>query len=70
MERVTIGFKGGATLALRVTPDSLSALQKALDQGGWQEVEAEDGTVSLYAPEVVYVRVERDAASVGFGMGS
>jgi hypothetical protein len=70
MERVTVGFKGGATLALRISKDSLTALQQALDAGGWQQIDAEDGVVSLYAPEVVYLRVERDAQNVGFGLGS
>ena len=46
MEKVTIGFFGGA-LSLRVSSEQLDALLKALPAGGWHDLEAEDGTVRV-----------------------
>jgi hypothetical protein len=67
MERVTIGFFGGG-LSLRVSKEALDALLAALSEGGWHDVEAEDGTVRLNLSMVVYVRTERDEHRVGFGV--
>jgi hypothetical protein len=67
MEKVTIGFFGGA-LSLRVSSDQLDALLKALPDGGWQDIEAEDGTVRVNLAVVVYVRTDRDKHRVGFGV--
>jgi hypothetical protein len=67
MERVTIGFFGGG-LSLRVSKEALDALLAKLSDGGWHDVEAEDGTVRLNLSMVVYVRTERDEHRVGFGV--
>ena len=67
MEKVTIGFFGGA-LSLRVTSEHLDALLKALPAGGWHDIEAEDGTVRLNLAIVVYVKTDRDQHRVGFGV--
>jgi hypothetical protein len=45
----------------------LQSLQKALGDGGWHELESEDGPVRLYLGQVVYVRAEDDDQLVGFG---
>ncbi len=68
MEKVTIGFFGGG-LQLRMSTGQLDALLKALPDGGWQDIEAEDGTVRLNLAVVVYVRTDRDEHRVGFGLG-
>jgi hypothetical protein len=67
MEKVTIGFFGGA-LSLRVSTDQLDALLKALPAGGWHDIEAEDGAVRVNLAVVVYVRTDRDKHTVGFGV--
>ena len=67
MEKVTIGFFGGA-LSLRVSSEHLDALLKALPAGGWHDLEAEDGTVRLNLAVVVYVRTDRDKHRVGLGV--
>jgi hypothetical protein len=67
MEKVTIGFFGGA-LSLRVSSEQLDALLKALPAGGWHDIEAEDGTVRLNLAVVVYVKTDRDQHRVGFGV--
>jgi len=66
MERVTIGFFGGG-LSLRVSKQQLDTLLKKLPDGGWHDVEAEDGTVRLNLSIVTYVRTEREEHKVGFG---
>ena len=67
MEKVTIGFFGGA-LSLRVSAEQLDALLNALPAGGWHDLEAEDGTVRINLAVVVYVRTDRDKHRVGFGV--
>jgi hypothetical protein len=67
MEKVTIGFFGGA-LSLRVSSEQLDSLLKALPAGGWHDIEAEDGTVRVNLAIVVYVRTDRDKHRVGFGV--
>jgi hypothetical protein len=67
-QRISIGFHGQA-LSARVTADQLGALRKALEKGngGWHELEAEDGTIALDLSKVVFVQVDAGDQRVGFG---
>jgi len=65
--RVSVGFQGGQVLALRVTEEQLETLYRALGNGGWHELETEEGPVRLDLTQVVYVRTEEGDARVGFG---
>lgn len=67
MEKVTVGFFGGG-LSLRISSKQLDALLKKLSDGGWADVEADDGTTRLNLDKVVYVRTERSEHRVGFGI--
>lgn len=67
LRRISIGFQAGQVLALRVSEDQLKTLYKALADGGWHELESEDGPVRMYLGQVVYVRAEDEDARVGFG---
>ncbi len=67
LRRIGIGFQGGQVLALRVSDDQLKGLCKALDGGGWHELQSEDGPVRVYLGQVVYVRAEDEDSRVGFG---
>ena len=64
---VTIGFGVGQALAVQLEEDQIKRLRKALPDGGWFELEAEDGTAQIRLDAVVYVRVEGDEHRVGFG---
>jgi hypothetical protein len=66
-QRISIGFLGGQVLSLRVEPNAIKALEKALDGGGWHEVEAQDGAARLNIAQIAYVRVDSDEPHVGFG---
>ena len=66
-EKVTIGFFGGG-LALRLESKELDKLLKKLPDGGWHDIEAEDGTVRVNLAVIVYVRTDRDKHGVGFGI--
>lgn len=66
-QKINVGFDGGPTLAARVAPAELEKLRAALPAGGWHELVAEDGTVSLDLGKVVYLLVDTDAHRVGFG---
>lgn len=67
MEKVTIGFFGGG-LSLRMSSEQLDALLEQLPDGGWADVESDDGTTRLNLAVVVYVRTERSEHRVGFGV--
>jgi hypothetical protein len=64
---ISIGFRGGQVLALRVSDEQLKALEKALGASGWHDLDSEDGPVRLDLGHVVYVRSESDELRVGFG---
>jgi hypothetical protein len=66
--RVSVGFQGGQTLALRVTEDQLEALYRALGSGGWHELDTEEGPVRLDLTQVVFVRAETNDRGVGFSV--
>ena len=66
MEMVTIGFFGGG-LSMRLNSKELDKLLKKLPEGGWHDVEAEDGTVRINLATVVYVQTDRAEHRVGFG---
>jgi hypothetical protein len=66
-QRISIGFQGGQVLTARVDPDQLKKLRRALESGGWHELEAEDGTVALNIGQIVYVNVDSEEHRVGFG---
>ena len=66
-QRISIGFHGGQVLTARVSPDQLKRLRRALEDGGWHELEAEDGTVAVNLGQIVYVNVDSDEHRVGFG---
>jgi hypothetical protein len=65
--RVSVGFQGGQVLSMRVADDQLQALYRALGDGGWHELESEDGPVRIYLGQVVYVRLDEGDQRVGFG---
>jgi hypothetical protein len=65
--RVGVGFQGGQVLSLRVTDEQLETLYRALGDGGWHELETEDGPVRIYLGQVVYVRLDEGDQRVGFG---
>ena len=65
--RVTVGFRGGGALGLRLSEDALRDLSAALGSGGWHEVQGEDGTARMNLDQVVYVQVETAEGRVGFG---
>ncbi len=67
-QRISVGFQGGQVLAARVTPDDLEELRRALESGGWHELQTEEGTVALNLGQVVYVNVDSDEHRVGFGV--
>ncbi|HXR29461.1 MAG TPA: hypothetical protein VN772_07765 [Solirubrobacteraceae bacterium] len=65
--RISVGFKGGQVLALRIGDAQLATLYDALARGGWHELDTEDGPVRLNVEQVVYVSAESDELHVGFG---
>jgi hypothetical protein len=66
-QRISVGFLGGQVLSARVDADELKNLRRALESGGWHELQTEEGTVALHLAQVAYVNVESDEHRVGFG---
>jgi hypothetical protein len=67
LQRVNIGFYGTQVLPLRIEDSVLDELLRALPDGGWHDLAAEDGTVRLNLAQVVYVKTDRADQRVGFG---
>ena len=67
-EQVTIGFKGGGALPLRLSASDRDALMAGLEKGGWLELADAEGTVRVDCSQVVYVRTESEEQRVGFGV--
>ena len=67
LKRVSIGFKGGQVLALRLSEEALASLQGALGSSGWQDVRHDEGTARVSLDAVVYVPVDSAEPRVGFG---
>jgi len=65
--RISIGFKGGQVLAMRVSKDQLEALEKALGSTGWHQIQSDDGPVRIDLAQVVYVSSDSQEPRVGFG---
>jgi hypothetical protein len=65
--RLSIGFQGGQVLAVRLSEQQLSELEKALGSQGWHEIQSEDGPVRIDLGQVVYVTAETEEPRVGFG---
>jgi hypothetical protein len=66
-KRVEIGFGGGQVAAVRLSDEQLSQLREGLNKDdSWLELSSEDGELALDLREVVFVKVEGGAASIGF----
>lgn len=69
-QRISIGIESSPAVGLRVSDDELGKLQDALGGDGWHELEGEDGALRLNLKKVTWLKVEKDEARVGFGLGS
>jgi hypothetical protein len=65
--RISVGFHGGQVLALRLAESELKKLYAALGDGGWHEIESDEGAVRVHLGQVVYVSADSTDAHVGFG---
>jgi hypothetical protein len=66
-QKISVAFHGGQTLAARVKPAELTKLRDVLGKsGGWHELIAEDGVVTLDLTRIDYLLVEHDEHRVGF----
>jgi hypothetical protein len=67
--RVEIGLDGGQILSTLVTTASADALERSLNAGaaGALELEAQDGTILLALPRVLYAKRFARESRVGFG---
>ena len=68
-QHISIGIESSPAVALRVTEEELTKLQKALGSDGWHDVEGEDGTLRVKLKMITWVKVEKDEGRVGFGLG-
>ena len=67
MKRVSIGFGGGQVAAVRLSGEELERLRSSLQgEGGWLDLTSDDGDFSLDVRQVVFVKVEGSATTIGF----
>ena len=55
---------------MRVPPDQIDGLLKAIGGEGWHDLTTQDGNLRLSLAHVLYVRSEREEHRVGFGIAS
>jgi hypothetical protein len=67
-QRVEIGFEGGQVISTRLSDEDLKDLRGRLEQGGWHDLQTEDGPIALYLGKVAFVRIEAGEHRVGFGL--
>jgi hypothetical protein len=67
--RIEIGFDGGQSLTMLVSPESADQLANGVGQDGSVTLEAEDARYVVALRRVVYLRRIRREAKVGFGVG-
>lgn len=67
IRRVTIGFEGSMPLSTRLSEEALTGLRGALGDGGWHDLQTEDGSALVYVPKVIYVTTDSSEHRVGFG---
>jgi hypothetical protein len=67
--RIEIGFDGGQTLSMLVSPESADELANGIGQEGSVTLDAEEARYIVALRRVVYVRRFRREAKVGFGVG-
>jgi hypothetical protein len=66
MRSLSIGFKGGQVIAVRVEEDQVDALYQMLGSSGWHALDAEDGLVRLDLAQIIFVRSDDGEHRVGF----
>jgi hypothetical protein len=66
--RIEIGFDGGQSLSMLVSPGSADELANGIGQDGSVTLEAEDARYVVALRRVVYLRRFRREARVGFGV--
>ena len=67
--RIEIGFDGGQSLSMLVSPESADELSNGIGQDGSVTLEADDAHYVVALRRVVYLRRSRREAKVGFGVG-
>jgi hypothetical protein len=65
--RIEIGFDGGQSLSMLVSPESADELARGIAQEGSVTLDAEDARYVVALRRVVYLRRFRREARVGFG---
>jgi len=66
--RIEIGFDGGQSLSMLVSPESADELERGIGGDGSVSLDAEDALYIVNLRRVVYVRKFRREARVGFGV--
>jgi hypothetical protein len=66
--RIEIGFDGGQSLSMLVSPESADELANGIGQDGSVTLEAEDARYIVALRRVVYLRRFLREARVGFGV--
>jgi hypothetical protein len=66
--RIEIGFDGGQSLSMLVSPESADDLERGIGEEGSVSLDAEDARYVIALRRVVYLRRFLREARVGFGV--
>lgn len=65
-QRVEIGFEGGQVVSARLREENLRDLRGRLEDGGWHDLQTEDGILTIYLGKVNFLRIDSGEHKVGF----
>ena len=67
MRRISVGFRGGQVLSMRIDEKQWKTLSDALGGEGFHDVDSEDGPVRMNLAQIAYVSADSSEPHVGFG---
>ena len=65
--RISVGFRGGQVLSMRIDEKQWKTLSDALGGEGFHDVDSEDGPVRMNLAQIAYVSADSSEPHVGFG---
>jgi hypothetical protein len=67
-QKVEIGFEGGQVVSVRLSDGALKDLRRHVEQGGWYDVETEDGVLAVYLGKIAFLQIDSGEHRVGFSL--
>lgn len=64
--KVEIGLGIGQVLSVKLSDKERAALRKAVENGGWYDLDTSEGTVTINLATILFIRVSDPDKGIGF----